>query len=332
MAGGVGGQQQMALRHAETIRELYRPLRVNFPRRRTEIKSLTDVLQIDLADMTLLADKNNGYGWFLLAVNPFSKKFYAEPLKTKAAREVTNAMKKILNQSGLRYEKIVSDRGTEFRNQIFAREIEQAMGIEHFYTYSVKKAAIVERGIRTVKRKLYIGMAMRGTKEWLSDIEKVIDEINNTKIQRMGFKPNDVTANNERAIYQAFYSTPRAVGAAKFKVGDRVRKAEPLLQFRRSFFPGWSPHIYTITGVNRKTPNVYRLRDYYRTPEPGSFYAEELQKSKYPDYYIIERILERRGNRARVKWWGYNEISWIQNADLYINPNNDAFQRAPRRN
>lgn len=138
-------QARADVRHAETIGELYKPLRINFPRRRTEIRSLRDVLQIDLADMTWLARENNGYHYFLLAVNPFSKLFYSAALKGKTAREVCDATKRILIDSRIAYENIVSDKGSEFRNQIFRREIEQAMGIEHHYTYSIKKAAIVER-------------------------------------------------------------------------------------------------------------------------------------------------------------------------------------------
>lgn len=140
-------QAREARRHTETIDELYKPLRINFPRRRTEIRSLRDVLQIDLADMTWLANENNGHRYFLLGVNPFSKKFYSAPLKTKGAKEVADATKKILLDSGIKYESIVSDKGSEFKNQIFRRDIEQAMGINHYYTYSVKKAAIVERYI-----------------------------------------------------------------------------------------------------------------------------------------------------------------------------------------
>lgn len=181
------------------------------------------------------------------------------------------------------------------------------------------------RGIGTVKRKLYKSMALRGSKRWVGDLRRIIEEINNTKIARMGFRPNDVTPRNEAAIYQKFYSTPRPVGAApKFRVGGKVRRSEPLIQFRRSFYPGWSPHIFTISAINRKLPHSYKLRDYYGVAIPGSYYAEELQTAKHPNYFLIEEVLERRGNRVRVKWWGYNSIQWINARDLYNrNPRNN---------
>lgn len=160
-------------------------------------------------------------------------------------------------------------------------------------------------------------MAANGSKRWIDDIYTLADEINDTRISRMGFAPNEVNAENEQAIYERFYATPRPYSTPKFKVGDRVRKAEPLVQFRRSFYPGWSPQIFHIVAVNRKTPNVYKLRDYYEKAIPGSFYAEELQKAKHPDYFLVEEVLERRGNRVLVKWWGYDKTDWVAAREVY---------------
>lgn len=125
-------------KHRDAINELYRPLRINFPRRRTEIRNLRE-LQLDLGEMSWLAPENDGFKYFLLCVNPFSKKFYTAKLMTKGAREVCNAVKRILNSSGIAYERIFTDKGAEFKNTIFRREIEEGMNILHFYSTGVKK-------------------------------------------------------------------------------------------------------------------------------------------------------------------------------------------------
>lgn len=304
-------------RHRQTINEMFKPIRVNFPRRRTEIRSIADAIQADLADMQLLAAENRGYRYILLAVNPFSKYFYAHALKTKNAVEVGNAMKRILLDSGINYQSILTDRGTEFDNEFFKREIERAMGIRHFYAWSSKKAAIVERGIKTLKLHLYREMAQNGSKEWVRLLQPLIAKINATKISRLGFAPNDVTPQNENAIYQAHYASQRPVGIPKYRIGQKVRRAEAAIQFRRSFYPGWSPQIYTIRAVNRKIPTVYRLKDHMNRNINGSYYDHELQIAKYPNYYLIEEILERRGNRLRIKWLGYNETRWVNRNDVY---------------
>lgn len=94
---------------------------------------------MDLGDMSWLAEHNEGRRYFLLAVNPFSKKFYVVPLRGKGAREVADATKKILQLSRIRYQNMCTDKGTEFKNVIFRREIEQANNIKHFYSSGVKK-------------------------------------------------------------------------------------------------------------------------------------------------------------------------------------------------
>lgn len=93
-----------------------------------------------------LKRKTRDTRFFLLAVNPFTKKFAAKKLKNKSARAVVNKLKEILNEWGIRYEKIFSDRGKEFDNDILKNEIERAYNINHYYSNSIKKAAIVERG------------------------------------------------------------------------------------------------------------------------------------------------------------------------------------------
>jgi hypothetical protein len=32
---------------------------------------------------------------------------------------------------------------------------------------------------------------------------------------------------------------------------------------------------------------------------------------KYPDIYLVEKVLKRRGDKVYVKWLGFNEKSWI---------------------
>lgn len=136
-----------AAAHRQVVNEIYHPVKINFPRRRYEILSLDDVLQLDLADLSLLGRSNDGHKYILVAINPFSKKIYTVPLKTKTAREVTDATKEILRRSNIRFKKIMSDKGTEFKNAIFKREISEANGIHHYFSNSIKKCAFAERAI-----------------------------------------------------------------------------------------------------------------------------------------------------------------------------------------
>ena len=48
-----------------------------------------------------------------------------------------------------------------------------------------------------------------------------------------------------------------------------------------------------------------------------SFYEEELQETSQKKF-IIEKVLERKGDKMYVKWRGYNNRlnSWIDKKDL----------------
>nr|XP_022903054.1 uncharacterized protein LOC111415556 [Onthophagus taurus] len=45
----------------------------------------------------------------------------------------------------------------------------------------------------------------------------------------------------------------------------------------------------------------------------GAFYEFELQRSKQPDVYLVEKVLKRRKSQVFVKWLGFDSShnSWI---------------------
>lgn len=310
----------MAEIRSQIIKELYKPIRVNFERRRYEIRSISDVLQLDIADMGLLRNENRGYTYFLLAVNPFTKMIYGEILRTKGAREVVEATKRILERTGIRFERIMTDRGTEFLNALFRREIVNANNIHHYVTHSPKKCVHVERAIGTIKRTIYKRNATRGSDNWIDDFQRVLDRRNATPHSRMKIRPIDINRRNERQIYRRFYATQRDVGNPKFRVGDKVRIALGVEEkFRRSYYPSWSPAVFTITAVNRKIPCTYKLQNYNLVPLLRSYYEMELQRVMYPDYWLVERVVERRGNYRKVRWMGLEDPrydSWLHMDEL----------------
>lgn len=133
----------MGVKHAQAINKIYKPVRINFPRRRFEILSNDDCLLIDLADMSWIAKENKNHKYFLLANNLLSKKIFIEPLKTKSAREVTEAMKRILSDAQTNFKNIMSDKGTEFKNAIFKKEITEKFKINHYFRIRKKRLLLL---------------------------------------------------------------------------------------------------------------------------------------------------------------------------------------------
>lgn len=296
------------------VDELHKSARRNFQRRKTIIKGYGDLWQIDLAEMQPYARENRGYRYIFVVIDCYSKYVWTRPLKNKTAREISEAMKEVLKDAYYAPKHIQSDHGTEFYNRYFAKLMEK-YGINHYSTYSTKKAAIVERVIRTLKNWLYKKFSFRGKYKWLDILPEITKLYNNTKHRTIGMKPVDVT----RQTQISAYSQPKVVPLKfKYHAGDIVRVSRYKGVFDKGYTANWSTELFKIVKVNATNPPTYLLEDMNNQPIKGSFYEVELQKTKNPDIYLVEKILRRRKNKIYVKWLGLsNEFnSWIDATDF----------------
>lgn len=165
----------------EIIEEIHRYARKNFERRKYSMRGIADTLQADLIEMQQFKRNNRGYRYILIVIDVFSKRAFAEALKDKTAKSTTEAMEKIFIQVGQRIRNLQTDDGREFFNSKMKRLLAQYGDINHYHSYSVKKASIVERLIRTIKRKLYMQISLNGSYRWYTILEKVIQTYNNTR-------------------------------------------------------------------------------------------------------------------------------------------------------
>lgn len=148
-----------------------------------------------------------------------------------------------------------------------------------------------------------------------------MNEYNDTKHRTIGTKPRLVTVDNALNVYEKIHKSRAVRGLskhAKFKVGDRVRVSKSKQIFEKGYTPNWSTEIFTVDRVRHTVPYTYHLKDYQNQPIAGGFYEEELQKTKCPDVYLIEKVVKKRGDNYYVKWLGFDDShnSWISKNDL----------------
>ena len=141
--------------------------------------------------MQKFAKFNKGIKFILVVINVFTKFAYAEPIKSKNANDVTNAMSKILIKKNVNISHLHTDFGKEFFNAKF-QELMKKYGINHYYTYSTMKASVVERLNRTIKAKIWKNFSLRGAWVFYDVLEKIICEYNSTKHRTVGMKHCDV--------------------------------------------------------------------------------------------------------------------------------------------
>ena len=298
------------------VEELHKPTRRNFPRRKYDIGDIDETWQADLVDMQEYSRQNKGYQYLLTIIDIFSKYAWVVPVKSKSAEDVSQAMESILKKKRVP-KNLHVDMGKEFYNAKFKRLLKEYK-IHMYSTYSNLKASICERFNRTLKNKMWKEFSMQGNYKWLDMLSNLVESYNNTKHRTIGMKPIEVTLANKSQVMKRYAIEVRLPKKLKFKINDKVRVSRVKQLFEKGYTPNWSTEIFTITKVMRTKPVVYFLKDYQDQPVAGCFYEQELLKVKYPDIYLVEKVIKRRGNNVYVKWLGFDNShnSWINKNDL----------------
>lgn len=304
----------------QVVKEIHRPARRNFQRRSVILKGINDLWQADLMDMKSLKKYNNGYAYILTIIDCFTKFAWALPLKTKSKQEVVERFNIIIQTSGPP-NNLQTDRGTEFYNKPF-QELMDKLGINHYSTYSTKKASIVERLIRTLKNKLHASFSYNGNYKWVGKcLENVLHSYNNTTHSITKYRPVDVNTDSENIVKYniiKFNNKRTKLSKKNFKIGDSVRISKYKSSFDKGYTPNWSTEIFTINAVNKTAPVTYHIQDQRQQPISGSFYQEELQKTNNPNVYLIEKVIRKKGDKLFVKWLGLSnrENSWVNKSSI----------------
>lgn len=301
------------------VNELHRQARRNFFRRSTVMQGIDDTIQADLVEMIPYASANSGNKYILTVINIFSKKAYARAIKNKSAREVTEAMKSVLDSLNHKIKNLHVDEGNEFYNASM-KHLLSSRNINLYSTFTVKKAAIVERFNRTLKNRMWKMFSYRGSYKWTDLLQNLISEYNNTKHRTIKMCPNDVDYSNEQHLLNHVYSPIHLnIGSkTKFKVGDMVRLSKYKHIFAKGYTPNWTTEIFKIRQVLNTYPETYLLIDLKGDEIAGTVYVEELQKVSDPRLYLVEKVLRKKGEKVYVKWLGFDSShnSWINEVDM----------------
>lgn len=73
-----------------------------------------------------------------------------------------------------------------------------------------------------------------------------------------------------------------------------------------------------LKKVQLTNPTTYILQDQNMEEIKGGFYEMELQKVKYPNIFLVEKVLKRKSNKVFVKWLGFGNShnSWIDKSNV----------------
>lgn len=216
---------------------LHAPVKNKFPRRRIKVQFEHEIYTSDLKDISSYASVNNGYTFLLIVLDCFTKKAYVRPIRDKSSKSMIPAFASILRESKATPTYLYTDQGSEYLSSDFQAFLKQH-NIKHYNTFSIKKAAIAERYIRTLFAKLQRYMTERNTFRFIDKLPDFVKALNSTYHRSIGMAPNAFRPEDTFEVWQRMYrsylkdyESPRKPD--KFRTGDYVRVSVSKLRFEK---------------------------------------------------------------------------------------------------
>ena len=119
--------------------------------------------------------------------------------------------------------------------------------------------------------------------KYIDILQKLLDEYNNKYHSSIKMTPYEATnPKNSNLVFNNLYGNIQSSNEKpKFKVGDRVRIYRYKNIFEKGYKPNWTKEIFVITDIKKTNPITYTIKDLNDEPILGSFYKQELLKTKF---------------------------------------------------
>ena len=297
--------------HSQYTYTLHKPFRMKYQRRKTLTRGLDHIWQADLIDLKSIKKENKNYQYILCIIDILSRFVAVHPLKNKTAAETSFGFEEILKKTNRIPKKLQTDDGKEFYNLQF-RTLLKRYDIIHYSSRSETKASLIERWIRTFKRRLFKYFTYKISLKWIEVLDDLVLSYNTRPHRSINYhKPVDVTKENEQKFWKMQFSNrkkkiipyvisnnkiksdikvyrikkykgkeilqPIQKGKPKFKIGQRVRILKWNDKFRKGYIQSFSNSIYVIKSVLDTWPYTYTvINETTKEPVEGIFYKEEL--------------------------------------------------------
>ena len=292
------------------------------------------IIALDLIDMQTFSSFNNKIKYLMFFIDIFSRYITTIPIHSKTKYSILNGLKVFFKiKDNFKYSRIYSDMESGLKSQISMQFLNENR--IHLYTNTSKerKNYIAERGIRTLKSKLYKFMTHENTNTYIHVLPKIVKSLNNshhTSLKNKDLTPKILHEIRNRDIlkkqFQKMFKRPNNKKKHQlFKVNDIVRI--PKTDYTQNqFFKKYNilntEEVFKIKQINRERfPYLYKLIDLSNEDIKGSFYEAELVPSALKKTYPIKILKTKKtknGKKYFVTWLGYGEKfdNWVSEKDL----------------
>ena len=216
--------------------------------------------EIDLIDMTAVAEENNGFRFGFVAIDNFTKYAWCIPMKENDRHSCIATFKQIIEKMGKPFQ-IYSDQEGAFTTQEWIKMM-NGLKIRHIFANS---AHSVERFNRTLKQNTQTRLDALGMERyrWVELLEPILNKYNNTKHETIEMTPNQAKKKGNMLLvaFNLWNKAKREKKNPELKVGDSVR-----LQMKypgghkKGYMPTWSKQVYKVTVIDKnKQGTVYLI-------------------------------------------------------------------------
>ena len=303
----------------QEINQLYSPSKGKPKTFKSSMTTPNKILAIDLVNMEKFQVR--GYKYLFNAVDMSSRFIYSVAMKNKEKDEALKSFKKIYNKS--KTKALRSDNGSEFTNKTFKDYLEKN-GIKQIFGEAGKPQSngMIERANATIKELIQKSIEINRKFDWVKNLDKLIENINNSNHRITGFTPNEIQTafkNDDNVILDSAHDKElkikkKNISKEVFEKGDLVRRHQPSDKTRQV----WSNEIYEIVRVY-KPKKTYSVYEYKLEGLPDRFKEEELQKivgdpqnriekvQTFTVSKLIKPVIKDNKEYYEVQWKGYRE-------------------------
>ena len=189
-----------------------------------------------------------------------------------------------------RSSKIWVDKGRELYN----KDVQKL--VELYSSENEKNSYVIERFNRTIKEKMYEYFSGNITRKFVDVLDLLVDQYNNSIHSSIKMTPNEGSCKeNEKIVWRNLY--PELGGkilTPKLSIGDNVRITKKKKEFDKEYTLRWTEEVYKISKIQLTIPVTYKIIDYDGEVIQGSFYEQELQKTKQGIFRIEKKYTATR--------------------------------------
>ena len=299
-----------------------------FRRRKYIFRKPGHTLVGDIAFLPQYKKENKPY--LLVLLDGYSRYVNVFQINSLKSKEVSPIVDSFFESNIYKYEKFFTDEGNEFINKDISK-IYKKHGIIRYHTFNKEiKCSLVERFIRTLKRKIVKFVTHFNDENYTNVLEDIIATYNCTPHSSLdGRSPLDIhlmykwedIKRFSKLLYKDNKQNQNLV-RKKLAPGTVVRLKGIKNQFSRSFHIQNTYELFKVKKVNlNHIPITYSIVDLEGNKIDGIFYHQELIKVSNSGFFEI-KVVDKRVRKGKkeflVEYVNYpmSERQWIKKSQI----------------